>query len=270
MLNESLRQRRKAMGWTQEQLAEKVHVSRQTISNWENGRANPDYEMLKTLAELLETPLTELLGVEKQLVREVEETPEEQLKSPETSPTPVPSPENVVQPRWRIVLLGAAVAVMVFAVQGIINWWQQRPVASPYQPDWFMEELPAEEGKAHIVMNVLETPVEPQRYSPDYGYRWEYQVYVRETGGVGFIVDRLVEYTFMPNGGYMVNETPGFHLQSSQMGSHVSANAVCYFICGDSSREPIAGRGILMEATDENGNHVTARCYVPYALEADE
>lgn len=52
-LNETLRQSRKAKGYTQEQLAQLLHVSRQTISNWETGRASPDYELLKQLSALL-------------------------------------------------------------------------------------------------------------------------------------------------------------------------------------------------------------------------
>ena len=44
--SESLRRLRKAQGLTQEQLATTLYVTRQTISNWENDRAQPDYQML--------------------------------------------------------------------------------------------------------------------------------------------------------------------------------------------------------------------------------
>lgn len=262
MLNEILRQRRKAMGWTQEQLAERVHVSRQTISNWENGRANPDYEMLKTLSEVLQTPLTELLGVS-------EEQPSEP-PAQETQETPAVPQATGRHFRWRTGLVFTAAVVLVFVIHSFIGWWQTRPVPSPYPPEWFMEEMPVLEGQAHIVMNVLETPVKPQQYSPEYGYRWDYRVYVRENNGVGFAIDRLVEYTFWADGGHTVTETPGFHLYSSQRGNQISANAVSYFTVGDSSRVVIEGRGILMEGTDENGNQVTARCYVPYDAEVSE
>lgn len=44
---------RKACGMTQEQLAQQLHVSRQTVSHWENGRALPDVDMAKRVADVL-------------------------------------------------------------------------------------------------------------------------------------------------------------------------------------------------------------------------
>ena len=44
---------RKARGYTQDQLAERIHVSRQTISHWENERALPDFESIKQLSQVL-------------------------------------------------------------------------------------------------------------------------------------------------------------------------------------------------------------------------
>ena len=46
-----LREQRK---WSQDQLAEALHVTRQTVSNYETGRSRPDVEMLTTLAAALE------------------------------------------------------------------------------------------------------------------------------------------------------------------------------------------------------------------------
>lgn len=62
MLNENLKNIRKAKGLSQEELAIKLNVVRQTISKWEQGRSVPDAELLLSLSEVLETPVSTLLG----------------------------------------------------------------------------------------------------------------------------------------------------------------------------------------------------------------
>ena len=52
---------RKRAGLSQEALAERLHVTRQTISNWEGGKSLRDIESLKNLAEALEVPVERLL-----------------------------------------------------------------------------------------------------------------------------------------------------------------------------------------------------------------
>ena len=62
MLNENIRTIRKAKGLSQEELAVKLNVVRQTISIWEQGLSVPDSELLLALSEALETPVSTLLG----------------------------------------------------------------------------------------------------------------------------------------------------------------------------------------------------------------
>ena len=62
MLNENLKAIRKAKGLSQEELAIKLNVVRQTVSKWEQGRSVPDAELLLSLSEVLETPVSTLLG----------------------------------------------------------------------------------------------------------------------------------------------------------------------------------------------------------------
>ena len=62
MLKENIKSIRKSKGLSQEELAVKVNVVRQTISKWEQGLSVPDAEMLVTLSEVLETPVSTLLG----------------------------------------------------------------------------------------------------------------------------------------------------------------------------------------------------------------
>lgn len=60
--NDNLRSFRKEKDFSQEYLAERMNVSRQTISKWENGTAMPDLKKLTELAELFDTSMDELLG----------------------------------------------------------------------------------------------------------------------------------------------------------------------------------------------------------------
>ena len=62
MLNENMKTIRTSKGLSQEELAIKLHVVRQTISKWENGLSVPDSDMLISLSEILETPVSTLLG----------------------------------------------------------------------------------------------------------------------------------------------------------------------------------------------------------------
>lgn len=62
MLNENIRAIRKSKGLSQEELAVKLNVVRQTISKWEQGLSVPDSDMLISISEALETPVSTLLG----------------------------------------------------------------------------------------------------------------------------------------------------------------------------------------------------------------
>ncbi len=62
MLSENVRAFRKSKGLSQEELAVKLHVVRQTVSKWEKGLSVPDADMLITLSEVLDTPVSSLLG----------------------------------------------------------------------------------------------------------------------------------------------------------------------------------------------------------------
>ena len=62
MLNENIKKLRKSKGISQEELAIKLNVVRQTVSKWENGMSVPDASMLITLADELDTSVSVLLG----------------------------------------------------------------------------------------------------------------------------------------------------------------------------------------------------------------
>ena len=62
MLNENIKRIRKSKGLSQEELAIKLNVVRQTVSKWENGLSVPDSSMLIMLADELDVTVNELLG----------------------------------------------------------------------------------------------------------------------------------------------------------------------------------------------------------------
>ena len=62
MLKDNIKSIRKSKGLSQEELAIKLHVVRQTISKWEQGLSVPDSEMLISISEVLNTPVSTLLG----------------------------------------------------------------------------------------------------------------------------------------------------------------------------------------------------------------
>lgn len=62
MFGENLKAMRKAKGYTQEELAIKINVVRQTVSKWEKGLSLPDADVLSQIAEVLDTKVSVLLG----------------------------------------------------------------------------------------------------------------------------------------------------------------------------------------------------------------
>ncbi|MBR5948489.1 MAG: helix-turn-helix transcriptional regulator [Clostridia bacterium] len=101
LFNEMLLKRRKELSLTQDELAEKLAVSRQSVSRWENGECMPDAEKLIRLSEILEISLDELTG------REVRMEPIV-LEAPKIPKAKRPSPLWIVTAAAVCLLIGAA------------------------------------------------------------------------------------------------------------------------------------------------------------------
>lgn len=120
MLNENIRALRKSKGLSQQELAIKLNVVRQTISKWEQGLSVPDSEMLISLSEVFETPVSKLLGetvaeTEADNIKAISEKLEVinlQLAQRKTTR------RKVI--RWLLISL-CAIIVMVFVGVGILN-----------------------------------------------------------------------------------------------------------------------------------------------------
>lgn len=62
MLSDTIQTLRKEKGYSQEEVAIRLNVVRQTVSKWEKGLSVPDADMLMKIAELFEVPVSVLLG----------------------------------------------------------------------------------------------------------------------------------------------------------------------------------------------------------------
>lgn len=75
MLGQRINELRLAFGWSQVQLAEKLRISKQTVSNWENENIQPSIEMLVRLTKLFHVSADYLLGLDGKQTIEVEGLP---------------------------------------------------------------------------------------------------------------------------------------------------------------------------------------------------
>ena len=126
MLSENIKAVRKSKGLSQQELAVKLNVVRQTISKWEQGLSVPDADMLISISNVLETPVSTLLG--------------ETVTAPEIDDLKAISEKREVinlqlarrkdtgrkRIRWLLIALCAAI-VIVFAILAALG--------SPYQ-EW--------------------------------------------------------------------------------------------------------------------------------------
>ena len=80
MFSENVKNYRKAKNLSQEELALKLCVVRQTVSKWEKGLSVPDVEMLQNIADILEVDIKQLLGAEMEVEKNNNEIVEQLAK----------------------------------------------------------------------------------------------------------------------------------------------------------------------------------------------
>lgn len=72
-VGQRLKQRRNELQLKQDYVAEKLGITRQTMSNWENGRSYPDIERIIRLSEIYDLSLDELLKGDQEMVKHLQE-----------------------------------------------------------------------------------------------------------------------------------------------------------------------------------------------------
>ncbi len=139
MLNENIRNFRKESGLSQEELAAKIHVVRQTVSKWEKGYSVPDSDLLRRLAIELGVTVSDLLG-------ESGDSDEDSI--PEQLEIINDKLANVVKSRKRnfkiiIAVLLLAAAAAVFLRFTYFNPYVVYSIAKPYdsETDRYFEHI---------------------------------------------------------------------------------------------------------------------------------
>lgn len=323
-LNDRLRQLRKQRGLTQEQLAQRVNVSRQTVSHWENGRASPDYDMLHLLAEALDTTAAALLSAdegkdaassddakENHVVWQTagesepvdgkaalpaggdhgngaavcpsggnhgsEATARPSIQTHTSTPagqdasTPLP----VGMRKWLPWLAAAVFLCLCLTAAGLLLRSYIAPTTGPMAepvntltPEWFAQSSPRVEGSGWLDIVTYQSPVPRKKTSGP--YQWEHSVFFREENGVATTIDQLDLWYFFADGGIRQESHPGDEIAwGSHSHSRIRAGGSREFILANASSQPIQGVGFQLTCTDEHGQSLIFRQFIPYSMEVE-
>lgn len=130
-LEEKLLSLRKKQGLTQMELAQALRVSRQAISKWETGEATPSLENLKSLSQLYQVPLGQLLGEEQPPVQPPQAEPKEETDgeppAAELAGEEVPSQKPPRRKKVVTALLLGWAAVLSIGIAAGYLWWNSQP-----------------------------------------------------------------------------------------------------------------------------------------------
>ena len=145
MFSENLKTIRKAKGYTQEELAIKVNVVRQTVSKWEKGLSVPDADVLSHIAEVLEVSVSELLGADIKQEDSKNEVAEQLAKISEQLAIKNRRSKKI----WRIIgiiLLAIIIVNIIFVTVGMISFNSYKYSENSIVTEENVEEILPEEN----------------------------------------------------------------------------------------------------------------------------
>lgn len=122
MFGERVRKLRIEKGLSQEALADRLHVVRQTVSKWEKGFSVPDADLLQRLADIFDVPLEDLLGA-----TETETTDLDLISKKLSSISEELSIRNRRLKRFIKVILGTILIVFVLTLIILLLGMKNRP-----------------------------------------------------------------------------------------------------------------------------------------------
>ena len=244
-LEEQLANARKAAGLTQEQLAEEMHVSRQTVSHWETGRAVPGAEDLAHLKSLLNL----------------------QEDAEEKKPARVFKPVMLVIPLL-IAAIGLCIGCAVFqqqpaAPEPSVTAEPQITLPAPsYEPvlpadfplDWYLHPaLNSEPSAAYVELVPHKTPVRLMQVAISPDPCWEVGFDIIEQNGVSFTIEKITLIHFAADGSRLASEVYAAR-ELHEFINDVLADGSISMWNNLTSLYDAAYYCMAVEGTDEHGN----------------
>lgn len=143
---ETLRKNRKLRNFSQEQLAEAMNVTRQTISNWETGAVVPSANRLQQLSAVLGISAAELLG-----------------EAAEKDASPEPASDPTAHRRWPLALLFAGiVCALLISIAALVGIYSIKRDLNPVDTAMPMEEINrGEVDRSKIISPGTLRPLQP-------------------------------------------------------------------------------------------------------------
>ncbi len=251
---------RRAAGLTQAQLAEEMHMSRQGISHWENGRALPDAEMLKLLSRQLNYDFVT----------------DDELR-PEKETPPEASSAGGRKPLWRQPVLWLSAAVVVLAAALVIVLMSKdgglSPDALPRQVSGGGQTIPVRQvEQADVRIIPAQNPITPS-CDPVLGPEpwWIYRLTLQEVAGVDYTIEKMTTtYRYTDGRTTVVEQGAETIAANANTGSNVLSRGMNIFWNGAEPLYDFADITVRLDGTDARGHVLSFECVIDCALPASE
>lgn len=252
-LGQTLKAARQARGMTQLQLAEALYVTRQTVSNWENGRSEPDLETLGRIAELLGVELSLLLGQEPSEPAPIAEEPPPEAVAPEEEVVQPPAPRRCWWLGW--VLLGLAIIACAAVLLA-------QPREPRYTVAWFQQAASVQEQSA---LNIYIRPNNSSVTLPDERGRttWPFALLLREEAGVGVQVEQIRVVPLFADGTHQRVDYSRDELASRCQSSHIDRYGLMrlFIELATEKDKELTGVGFHIFITNDKNQQIECRYY---------
>lgn len=263
-LGQRIKQARAEKGLTQVQLAEALYVTRQTISNWENGRSVPDYAMLEQLAKVL--PLDVVTSTPAMPPASETSEPAQSEETEQAEPNPEPMLSKGTQRRTHWLVFSASAVVLLVSL--VVTIFQFFPAKAPrYTVAWFSQEQAAQEGKTSVRTYSPEAPVKARHNRPEATPIYQCSIFMKEEQGIGCTIQLITLVYFSGNkvtfiDSFAQEDFLYLSLGSPYIGANQCRRMGINFPVGNET-----GIGFWVCGIDDLGNQFESRYYLPLIRE---